>query len=572
MKKMKRLIAVFTVFAFAIALAACGSIGRRVTDGVFEGASSGFGGELRLAVTITDGEIENIVMISDNESYPVMSRTFPLLRQRILEARSPIVDGVSGATVTSFAIKSAVANASRQAGIDFGFITFATRGPAPEQLVRSPVRADVVIVGGGPAGLAAAIEARQAGAQNVILIEKLDVLGGSGKHNMNFSEIINSQAQLANGRPEAIETFAAHISGRELVPARTAVWAQGAADIDAWLRSFGVQLNYNWGRFNHKAGPDTYAGDHMMTGMEARLNQLDVDIRTGTKGLDLIMENGVVTGVIAEDRHGRYDIMAAAVILATGGFAANRALLAQHMPGTELLPTTNPRHATGHFIPLFEQYGFWVARMNGLVMSTPVLSRNLKLTGSTGASPGFLYVNENGERFTSETIGGLAQANRFREQPGGRVFLIYDQNMFDEDYVGSRRFVGQYREGFHISAPTLEELAARLGINGANLVAAVQTFNRAVDGEISDPFRAAAFTRRFREEGPFYGVQVTSAVHMTRGGVVPDERARALMADGSVVQGLFAAGEVTATLGNFSAAVIFGKVAGREAAYFAAQQ
>jgi len=571
MKNKKKLITALVVFAFIISLAACGSVQRRVTDGVFEGASSGFGGELRLAVTITYGEIADVVLIADRESYPVMSRTFPLLRQRILEARSPIVDSVTGATITSFAVKTAVANASRQAGIDFGLITFATRGPAPEQLVRSPVSADIVIVGGGPAGLAAAIEARQSGAQNVILIEKLDVLGGSGKHNMNFSEIINSQAQLANGRPEALETFSAHISGREIIPARTPVWTQGANDVDGWLRSFGVQLNYNWGRFSHKAGPDMYAGNHMMTGMEAKLNELGLDIRTGAKGIDLIMENGVVTGVIVEDRQGRYNIMAGAVILATGGFGANRELLARHLPGAEVLPTTNPRHASGHFIPLFEQYGFWMARMNGLVMSTPVLSRNLKLTGSTGASPGFIYVNENGERFTNETVGGMAQANRFREQPGGRVFYIYDQNMFDEDYVGSRRLVGQYWAGYHISAPTLEELAVRLGINGANLVAAVETFNRAVDGYISDPFRPTAFTRRFRTEGPFYGVQVTSAVHMTRGGVVPDERSRVLMADGSVVQGLFAAGEVTATLGNFSAAVIFGRVAGREAAHFIAQ-
>ncbi|MCL2380452.1 MAG: FAD-binding protein [Treponema sp.] len=568
---MKKMIVTFAVFACVFLLATCHSMGRRVTDGVFEGASIGFGGELRLSVTITNGEIADVVLISDRESYAVMSRTFPLLRQRIMEARSPVVDSVTGATITSFAVKAAVADASRQAGIDVGPITFATRGPAPAQLARPPVQTGIVVVGGGPAGLAAAIEARQSGAEDIILIEKLDVLGGSGKHNMNFSEIINSQAQLANGRSEPLETFMAHIAGREIVPERIPVWAQGAAEADAWLRGIGVQLNYNWGRFNLKAEADVYAGDHMMSGMEAELRRLGVDIRTGTKGIDLIMEGGAVTGVVVEDRHGRYNIMAGAVILATGGFAANRELLARHMPGTEALATTNPRHAVGHFIPLFEEYGFWMERMNGLVMSAPVLSVNRTLTGSIGASPGFIYVNENGERFVSETTGGLTLAHRFREQPNGRVFYIYDQNMFDEDYAGSRRLVGQYRAGYHVSAATLEELAARLGINGANLAAAVEAFNRAVDGYSSDPFRATAFTRRFGERGPFYGVQVTSAVHMTRGGVVPDERARVLMADGSVVRGLFAAGEVTATLGNFSAAVIFGRVAGREAAFSIAQ-
>ena len=562
------------LFAFMLSLAACRLTegGRRQADGVFEGTANGFGGELRLAVTILNREITNIELIYNRETYATFSRAFPLLRQRIMEANTPIVDSITGATFSSFAVKTAVANAGRAAGIDFGTITFTTAGPAPLQRERAPVKTGIVIVGGGPAGLAAAVEARQSGAENVILIEKLDILGGSGKFNMNFAEMINSQAQLANGREETLESFQEHIAGREIVAARTPVWAQGALEVDGWFRSFGVELNYNWGRFHHKAGPDTYAGNDVMAGMEAKLHELDMDIRTGTRGVDLIVEGGTVVGVVAEDRYGRYNIMAAAVILATGGFAANMELLARHVPPATGIANTNPRHATGDFIPVFEAHGFWMERMHQLLMATPILSANRVLTGSIGASPGFLYVNENGERFTAETASGLLLTQSFLAQPGGRVFYIYDQNMFDEDYVGSRRLVGQYRAGYHVSAATLEELGERLGINGANLVATVETFNRAVDGYISDPFRPVAFTRRFREEGPFYGMQVTSAVHMTRGGVVPDEKARVLMPDGSVVPGLFAAGEVTATLGNFSAAVIFGRVAGREAAYLIASR
>ena len=571
---MKKLITLFMIFAFVFSLAACRLVGggRRQVDGVFEGTGIGFAGELRLSVTITNGEITDMAFISYRETYATTSRAFPLLRQRILEARSPIVDSVAGATLTSLAVKTAVANASSAAGIDFGIITPVTRGPVPEQLERPPVKTGIVIVGGGPAGLAAAIEASQSGAQDIILIEKLDVLGGSGVFNMNFAEIINSRAQIANGREESLETFMAHIAGREILSERIPVWAQGANEMDGWLRSFGVELNYNWGRFNHKAGPDTYAGNHIMAGMEARLAQLGLDIRTGTKGTDLIMRDGAVIGVTAQDRYGRYDIMASAVIVATGGFSENGELLTIHAPLAIPFSNTNPRHAIGHFIPQFEKHGFWLAKMNQVVMATPVLNVNRILTGSPGSTLGFIYVNENGERFASETTGGLAQAHRFLEQPGGRVFYIYDQNMFNEDYVGARRLVGQYRAGYHVSAATLEELALKLGINGANLVKTVETFNRAVDGYISDPFRPSAFTRRFREEGPFYGVQVASAVHMTRGGVVADERARALMQDGSVVPGLFAAGEVTATMGNFSAAVIFGRVAGKEAAYLISQQ
>ncbi|MEG0426144.1 MAG: FMN-binding protein, partial [Cetobacterium sp.] len=144
----------------------------------FIGKGNGYGGELKVNVTTKDGKITDVELVSQNETSPVIKRAFPVLKDRILEAQSPIVDSVSGATYSSFGIKRAVAEALKADGKDFGRITMKTK--APEQPVANlpAIDTDLVIVGGGPAGLAAAISARENGIKNIILIEKLDILSG----------------------------------------------------------------------------------------------------------------------------------------------------------------------------------------------------------------------------------------------------------------------------------------------------------------------------------------------------------------------------------------------------------
>ncbi len=527
----------------------------------YEGKGMGYGGEIKLELIMEGDEMIDIKIISDAETSPVMTRAFPVIKERILDGQSPLVDSVSGATYTSFGIKTAVAEAAKGYGQDFGKITFDTQGPQSERRDLEAVKTELLVVGGGPAGLAAAISAKESGIDNIILIEKLDILSGNGKFDMNFFDLINSKAQKEN---EINITVADFIKGKESVAdsnRRVEVWAQGASELDEWLRSFGVNLNYNYGETNHMAENDAYAGEHIQDGMERRIKELNIDVRTGTKGLDLIFDGDKVIGVKVQHKNDYYDIFADAVILATGGFSANKDLLAKHAPGAEIVETSNQMGATGDFIPVFEKNNLQLENMDTLSVFKMIMKRNRELTG---AGDGFIFVNEDGERFVDETSGGLTLAHTILAQPNGKVFYIYDQRLYESFY----RLKKHNKLGYHQKADTIEELAEKLGINSENLIKSVATYNQAVIGEIEDPFREKPFTEKFKENGPYYGVQVESAIHMTKGGVLANEKAEVLNTDKEAVEGLYAAGEVTATSGAYSGAVVFGRIAGREAAEF----
>ena len=529
------------------------------------GTGDGFSGKIKVDVVTNGEKIEDIKIVSNSETSHIISRAFPILKERILKAQSPIVDSVSGASYTSFGVKKAVAEALKANGKDFGRIRFNTK--APEQPVANleAVNTDLVIIGGGPAGLAAAISAREAGLKNIILIEKLDILSGNGKYDMNFYDLINSKAQKANGINDSVEALIADNSNPLDTPERIRAQAEGAFVLDKWLRSFGVNLNYNYGKRGHMAEADAYAGAHIQDGMEKKVKELGIDVRTGTKGLNLIMKDGKIAGVKVQNRNNFYDINAKAVILATGGFSANKELLKKYVPGSEVFQTSNQLGATGDFIPVFEKNNIKTANLEVLNIFPFIIRQTRDLTGG---GDGFILVNKEGKRFTSESITyatRFSTAQKILAQPDSAAFYIYDQKLYDSSY----RLQKHTAQGLHTKANTLDELADKLGIDKDNLKATVKEFNMAVRGEIKDPFREKPTKKEFMSEGPYYGVQVESAVHMTRGGVVADEKTQVYYENGNVVKGLYAAGEVAnSNSGAYSAAVIFGRIAGEEAAKY----
>ncbi len=531
---------------------------EEAASGTFEGTGNGFGGELQVKVTVADGKMEDIEVVSHHESSVVFNRALPIITERILEAQSPEVDSVTGATFTSYAVKAAVAEAMKEQGTEFGEITFATQGPAVEQVQGEDVHTQLVIVGGGPAGLGAAITAKENGLQDVLVVEKLDILSGNGKFDLNFYDVFNSEAQKANGVEDSIEKFMEDMKDAGNTPERLKVWAEGESVIDAWLRSFGVELNHNYGGRNHMKDKDNYAGEAIQDGMEAQAEKLGVEIRTGTKGTDLIFDGDKVVGVTIESKAEKYNIMADAVIIATGGFSYNKDLLAKYAPGYEVLNTSNQMGATGDFVPVFEKYGFKLEHMDTIRVIPTILIPSRDLTNSGAGS---VYVNGDGQRFVNERLGGLDMGRAILDQDV--TWMVVDTKKI-EDNANVRK---QVKGGKFMEAATWEELADLMGVNKENFVKTIEAYNKNAEDGVKDEFGHTP-ERALLPEGPYYASKIESAVHMTKGGVSANEHAQILREDGSVVDGLYGAGEVTWQSGGYSQSVVFGRISGQEAAAY----
>lgn len=526
--------------------------------------TDGFSKDLKLEVTIANEKISDINLVSHTETPIVIDRAFPILKNRILEAQSPIVDSVSGATYTSLGVKRAVAQALKSAGKDFGRITLKTKAPEKPVQHLPVLETDLLIVGGGPAGMTAAISAKESGINNIVLIEKLDILSGNAKYNKNFYDLINSKAQKDAGINDSIEQFIKDNTNPMDTPERTRAQAEGSYKLDKWLRYLGIQLNHSLGGRSHFAEADRFPGEHIQEKMEEKMTELNIDVRTGTEGIDLIFENNKVVGIKAKNKNNFYDIKAKAVIVATGGFSANKELLKKYAPGHEIFETSNQVGATGDFIKISEKNNIKLANLD-IINIFPIVSANTREL--IGGAYTYLLVNNLGERFTSEDItysNRSETAHNMFAQPNKEVFYIFDQKNLDSDFTLQKHF----KIGLHNKVDNFNELAKFIGSSEENLKQTILDFNKFARGESEDKFRTKKARAEFSTEGPFYVVKIQPAIHMTRGGIVADENTQVYDNNNNIIPGLFAAGEVTNTSAAYSAAVVFGRIAGESAAKF----
>ena len=528
----------------------------------YSATGNGYHGEMTVNVTIEDGKITDVELGDNHETNVVIDRAFPVIRERILEANTADVDSVTAATFSSYAIKTAVADAMQQAGLEAPKV--AMQNAEKTATERAAESCDIVIVGGGPAGLAAAVSAKQTNAdKNVILVEKLDILSGNGKFDMNFFDMINTEAQKAAGNDEwvgeaGLAKFLEEKSSNGESAERIQVWANEEYNLDAWLRAMGVELNYNYGGTNHMAEDNQYSGEVIQAGLEKAAAELGVDVRVGTKGVDLVMEDGACKGVIVTNNAGEtYTINAASTIITTGGFCSNKELLAEYAPGYEVFNTSNQMGTTGDFVKIFEQNGFKMENMGKMSFFSNIIVPYRDLTGGADMN---LLANNEGALLPNKS--GMDRGTMIKEQPNGAAYYITDKTGYDSFYR-IRKHVGL---GYYAEGATLEELAEKLSINAEGLKASVEQYNADAAAGAENAQIAAVPKRALDAEGPYYGVRVEAANHMAKGGVVCNENAQVLNADDTVVPGLYAAGEVTWQGGGYSESVCFGKVAGAQAA------
>lgn len=535
------------------------------TPGTYTASVEGYNGPITATVVVTDKDIEELTLDGPYESPEYGGKALGTLRFSMLKQQTADVDGVSGATGTSDVAKMAVRKALAQA-----------KG---EQFTEDWQQADIVVIGAGGAGMTAAIQAAQDGVNNVVVLEKMPITGGNTTRATGGLNAAYTKYQKADGIEDSIELFIEDTmkGGKNLNdPALVQVLTEESADAVDWVNEIGGDLSVV-GMFGgasvkriHRPSDTSAVGPMLVTTLNEELEALGIPVFLQTKAEHILVdENGAVYGVEATDRNGNtMGIKCKAVVLATGGFGANSELVVKYQPGLAGFCTTNHSGATGDGIVMAEELGAGLTDIEQIQTHPTVNPETTDMYTEGVRGNGAILVNMEGKRFVNELETRDVVSAAILEQTGGQCYMIFDQAV-RESLSAIEKYISQ---GIVTEASTPEELGAAIGIDGTALAETLLQY-----GELQAAGSDTEFGREDMaqplNQPKYYAALCAPAVHHTMGGVKINPATEVLKADGTVIPGLFAAGEVVGGVhganrlgGNaVTDIVVFGRAAGSAA-------
>ena len=598
-------------------------------SGDFTGTAKGFGGDVSVTLTLTDGAITGCTAEGKDETQGVGSEAIAKMPGEIAESGSIAVDGVSGATVTSTAIKEAAAAALTAAGLNpDDYKTAVEKTGSAED---STVEADVVVVGAGGAGMTAAITAAAEG-KSVVILESQSMVGGNSVRatgGMNagktvyqdeneFGESAGVEKTLKTAAEkyadnETITALAKTVSEQwaayqanptgyfdsvELMELDTMIGGKGindpelvetlcanSADAIDWLDEHGITL-HNVSSFGgasvkrihrpvNAEGKTVSVGSYMIPLLEENCKKAGVQILLNTTANEILTDaNGAAVGIKATGSTGEtVTVNAKAVVLTTGGFGANLDMVVKYKPELKGFMTTNAAGIQGQGIEMAEAIGAATVDMDQIQIHPTVEANTAALITEGLRGDGAVLINAEGKRFIDEVGTRDVVSAAEIAQTGSYSWLVVDQAMVDASSV----IQGYIKKGYTVTGQTYEELAKAMGVDEAAFAETMKTWNGYVAAKNDPDFGRTSFAKAL-DTAPYYAIKVTAGVHHTMGGLKINTNTEVLKADGSVIPGLFAAGEVTGgvhganRLGGNAVAdfTVFGRIAGAAASKYAA--
>lgn len=589
------------------------------------GTAKGFGGDVTVTITLTDGVITEVVAQGEGETSGIGSKAIDSLPAVWVEKNS-IFDITSSATITSTAMQEAAAAALTAAGVNPDDYMAEGEAAKAEDAV---YEADVVIVGAGGAGMTAALTAAQAG-KTVIVVESQPMVGGNSvkatggmnaaktpaQDENEFGESAGVEKQLKAAESyadnEAIANLAAKVTVQwndyqanpagyfdsvELMeldtmiggkgvndPALVATMVEGTANAIEWLKTVDINLTSvaSFGGASVKRihrplndeGKVVSVGTYMVPRLEAAcVDNGSITFLMETTANTILTRDGAACGIVATGKGGEtVTVNAKAVILATGGFGANLDMVAELKPELKGFMTTNAPGAQGQGIVMAQAVGAATVDMDQIQIHPTVQADTAALITEGLRGDGAILVNAEGKRFTDEVGTRDAVSAAEIAQTGSYSWLIVDQAMADASTV----IQGYIKKGYTFSGDTYEALGEAIGVDGAALSDTMNTWNGYVEAKNDPDFGRTSFAKPLNT-APYYAIKVTAGVHHTMGGLKIDTNTQVLDEAGNVIPGLFAAGEVTGgvhganRLGGNAVAdiVVFGRIAGAAAAEYA---
>lgn len=636
----KRIAALALAAVMAFGLTACGGGSSSSTaasagsgdaaggvSGEFTGTATGMG-EVSVTITLTDGVITGCEIVGDSETEGIGSVIVENAPEEIVSGNKGAIDVVSGATITSNAVNEALAAALAAAGLDAADFTGSGDAAAAEDRV---VDTDIVIVGAGGAGMTAAIAAANEG-KNVVIVESQAMVGGNSVRSTGGMNAAKTPAQDENefaesaGVEKTLETAASEWADNEAItaladtvagqwaeyqanpvgyfdsvelmeldtligghgtndPALVEALCSNSADAIAWLSEQGIELTSvsSFGGASVKRihrpvdseGKTISVGSYMIPLLQAKCEELGVEFIMNTTANEILTDaNGAAVGIAATDKNGAaVTVNAKAVILATGGFGANLDMVVEYKPDLAGFMTTNAPGAQGQGIDMAVAIGAGTVDMDQIQIHPTVEANTAALITEGLRGDGAILVNAEGNRFTDEVGTRDVVSAAEIAQTGSYSWLVIDQAMADASSV----IQGYIKNGYTVTGETYEELAEAMGVDAAAFAATMDKWNAAVAAGVDEEFGRTSFANPL-DTAPYYAIKVTAGIHHTMGGLTINPQTQVLAGDGTVIDGLYAAGEVTGgvhggnRLGGNAVAdfVVFGRIAGEQAAAYAA--
>lgn len=560
--------------------------GVEFKEGTYVGEAKGYRGEIKVEVKTSKNKIEEVKVVKNTDTPIISDAAAKKVPKQIVKYQSLRVDGVSGATGTSRALTSAVRNALKNSGADLKELN---KKPVIEskKLVKETQKKDVVVIGAGGAGLIAAIEAKNNGAQNVIVLEKMAFAGGNTLISGGEYAAPNNWVQVKKGLKDSNDTFYNDIlkgGDNEGNPKLVRVLADNALNGAEWLKDYinmtfeDRQMFFGGHSVERSLVPLGATGVEMISKLLAKAEELNIPILYETPAVELIVDKGRVTGVKALSEDKEYTFLAKdGVILASGGFGSNLEMRVKYNKDVdENILSTNTVGITGDGITMAEKIGAQLEDMP-FIQTYPTcdpISGALLYFGDVRLIGGSILINQEGKRFVEELERRDVISMAIKNQTGNAAYQFCDEAQVKlsgvaEHHADEMNYL--FNNKLLVKADTIKEAADFFGIDAAELEKTVEKYNQyAKDGKDLE-FNKRGKLTPFEAKGPFYIMKAVPAVHHTMGGVKIDENARVINTKGEIIKGLYGAGEVTGDihgtnrLGSDAIAdiTVFGRIAGQ---------
>jgi urocanate reductase len=593
---MKKCLALLMAGLLCLSLAACGNQNSTsspdpavtsLTDGTYTGTAAGHNGKINVEVTVEEGKLNTIRVLAEDETAGIGDLAIQTLVEKMNQSQSTQVDLVSAATISSAGVINAVRNALKEAGADDAYFKNESKVSLDKAEMEDNYDYDVVIVGGGGAGLTAAIEAANNGA-HVAVLEKTPAVGGNTLVSGGGLNAPGTQHQLAKGIEDSVEKFAedTYNSGdqeanRELVE----VMAENALDATNWLID-DIHVEFMPDRLQQFGGhsvpraliPVGNHGDELIFKLRDAAEAAGVDILCNVKGEEILMNEGRASGIRAAYDGQQITFNAAkGVILATGGFASNVEMRKQYNANyDERFKTTARAISTGDGIRMAEEVGASLVDME-FIQVYPTCN---PITGiisyvANSRMDGGLLLNKEGVRFVDEMGRRDVISNAILDQTDQIGYLVWGQeieNIGHMTEVHAVEFQNWIDNDLLYVADTLEEAANHFGLDAQAMIKTIEAYNESIRDGLDEDFNKTSSLQPVAV-GPFYIQKVVPSSHHTMGGVQINTRTEVISAEGQVIPGLYAAGEVVGDIhgtnrlgGNaITDCVVFGRIAGQNA-------